>query len=138
MKVAATASKTCGPLWKASAFSTSTIASRSATAVLSRHESSPTDRAEQALHLNKKASCLILVSSTLTAPNAPLCLGAGKNRPIGRKPEMTLSTTTLLGLLKQQKYAFFSGVPCSNFADLFEQASLDRDIASVPAANEGS
>ena len=51
---------------------------------------------------------------------------------------MTLSTTTLLGLLKQQKYAFFSGVPCYNFADLFEQASLDRDIASVPAANEGS
>ena len=51
---------------------------------------------------------------------------------------MTLSTTTLLGLLKQQKYEFFSGVPCSNFADLFEQVSLDRDIASVPAANEGS
>jgi phosphonopyruvate decarboxylase len=51
---------------------------------------------------------------------------------------MTLSTTTLLGLLKQQKYEFFSGVPCSNFADLFEQASSDDDIASVPAANEGS
>lgn len=51
---------------------------------------------------------------------------------------MTLSTTTLLGLLKQQKYQFFSGVPCSNFADLFEQVALDGDIASVPAANEGS
>ena len=37
---------------------------------------------------------------------------------------MTLSTTTLLGLLKQQKYEFFSGVPCSNFADLFELAEL--------------
>ena len=51
---------------------------------------------------------------------------------------MTLSTTTLLGLLKQRKYEFFSGVPCSNFADLFEQVSSDNDIASVPAANEGS
>jgi phosphonopyruvate decarboxylase len=51
---------------------------------------------------------------------------------------MTMSTTTLLGLLKQQKYEFFSGVPCSNFADLFQQASLDNDITSVPAASEGS
>jgi len=51
---------------------------------------------------------------------------------------MTLSTTTLLGLLKQQKYEFFSGVPCSNFADLFQQESLDNDIISVPAASEGS
>jgi phosphonopyruvate decarboxylase len=51
---------------------------------------------------------------------------------------MTLSTTTLLDLLKQQNYEFFSGVPCSNFADLFEQVSSDGDIASVPAANEGS
>lgn len=51
---------------------------------------------------------------------------------------MTLSTTTLLDLLKQQNYQFFSGVPCSNFADLFEQVSRDQDIASVPAANEGS
>lgn len=51
---------------------------------------------------------------------------------------MTLSTTTLLDLLKQQNYQFFSGVPCSNFADLFEQVSRDHDIASVPAANEGS
>ncbi len=51
---------------------------------------------------------------------------------------MTLSTTTLLGLLKQQKYEFFSGVPCSNFADLFQQVSLDNDITSVPAASEGS
>jgi phosphonopyruvate decarboxylase len=51
---------------------------------------------------------------------------------------MTLSTTTLLGLLKQQKYAFFSGVPCSNFADLFQQVALDKDITSVPAASEGS
>jgi phosphonopyruvate decarboxylase len=51
---------------------------------------------------------------------------------------MTLSTTTLLGLLKQQKYEFFSGVPCSNFADLFQQVSLDTDIISVPAASEGS
>jgi phosphonopyruvate decarboxylase len=49
-----------------------------------------------------------------------------------------MSTTTLLGLLKQQKYEFFSGVPCSNFADLFQQASLDNDITSVPAASEGS
>ena len=51
---------------------------------------------------------------------------------------MTLSTTTLLDLLKQQNYQFFSGVPCSNFADLFEQVSLDQDITSVPAASEGS
>ena len=51
---------------------------------------------------------------------------------------MTLSTTILLDLLKQQNYQFFSGVPCSNFADLFEQVSRDRDMASVPAANEGS
>ena len=51
---------------------------------------------------------------------------------------MTLSTTTLLGLLKLQKYEFFSGVPCSNFADLFQLVSSDSDIASVPAANEGS
>jgi phosphonopyruvate decarboxylase len=51
---------------------------------------------------------------------------------------MTLSTTTLLGLLKQQKFEFFSGVPCSNFADLFQQVSLDSDITSVPAASEGS
>jgi len=51
---------------------------------------------------------------------------------------MTLSTTTLLGLLKLQKYEFFSGVPCSNFADLFQQVSLDNYIISVPAASEGS
>ena len=51
---------------------------------------------------------------------------------------MTFSTTTLLGLLKQQKYEFFSGVPCSNFADLFQQVALDKDITSVPAASEGS
>jgi phosphonopyruvate decarboxylase len=51
---------------------------------------------------------------------------------------MTLSTTILLELLKQQNYQFFSGVPCSNFADLFEQVSRDHDMASVPAANEGS
>ena len=51
---------------------------------------------------------------------------------------MTMSTTTLLGLLKQQKYEFFSGVPCSNFADLFQQVALDKDITSVPAASEGS
>jgi phosphonopyruvate decarboxylase len=51
---------------------------------------------------------------------------------------MTFSTTTLLGLLKQQKYEFFSGVPCSNFADLFQQVALDGDITSVPAASEGS
>lgn len=51
---------------------------------------------------------------------------------------MTLSTTTLLDLLKQQNYRFFSGVPCSNFADLFEQVSRDQDMTSVPAANEGS
>ncbi|WP_213285407.1 phosphonopyruvate decarboxylase [Bradyrhizobium sp. sGM-13] len=51
---------------------------------------------------------------------------------------MTLSTTTLLALLKQQRYQFFSGVPCSNFADLFQQVSLDKDIRSVPAASEGS
>lgn len=51
---------------------------------------------------------------------------------------MTVSTTTLLGLLKQQKYDFFSGVPCSNFADLFQQVTSDTDITSVPAASEGS
>ena len=51
---------------------------------------------------------------------------------------MTFSTTTLLGLLKQQRYDFFSGVPCSNFADLFQQVALDGDITSVPASNEGS
>lgn len=51
---------------------------------------------------------------------------------------MSLSTTTLLDLLKQQNHRFFSGVPCSNFADLFERASEDAGIASVPAANEGS
>jgi len=51
---------------------------------------------------------------------------------------MTMSTTKLVGLLKQRKYDFFSGVPCSNFADLFEQVSSDDDIALVPAANEGS
>jgi phosphonopyruvate decarboxylase len=51
---------------------------------------------------------------------------------------MTLSTTTLLGLLKQQNYEFFSGVPCSHFVDLFQQVSLDSDITSVPAASEGS
>jgi phosphonopyruvate decarboxylase len=49
-----------------------------------------------------------------------------------------MSTTTLLGLLKQQKYEFFSGVPCSNFADLFQQVALDKDITSVPASSEGS
>jgi phosphonopyruvate decarboxylase len=51
---------------------------------------------------------------------------------------MAMSTTTLLGLLKQQKYEFFSGVPCSNFADLFQQVALDKDITSVPASSEGS
>jgi phosphonopyruvate decarboxylase len=51
---------------------------------------------------------------------------------------MTMSTTTLLSLLKQQKYEFFSGVPCSNFADLFQQVALDKDITSVPASSEGS
>jgi phosphonopyruvate decarboxylase len=51
---------------------------------------------------------------------------------------MTMSTMTLLGLLKQQKYEFFSGVPCSNFADLFQQVASDNDITSVPASSEGS
>ncbi|MCA6116492.1 phosphonopyruvate decarboxylase [Bradyrhizobium sp. WSM 1738] len=51
---------------------------------------------------------------------------------------MTMSTTTLLALLKRQKYEFFSGVPCSHFADLFQRVSMDSDIMSVPAASEGS
>lgn len=51
---------------------------------------------------------------------------------------MTLSTTTVLALLKQRKYEFFSGVPCSNFADLFQQVAMDDEVSSVPAASEGS
>src|SRR5262245_13682516 len=74
-----------------------------------------------------------------TAANAAPCLGAGEQYRLSEGiSKMTLSTTTLLSLLKQQKYEFFSGVPCSNFADLFQQVSLDNDITSVPAASEGS
>ncbi|WP_246738181.1 phosphonopyruvate decarboxylase [Bradyrhizobium sp. CCBAU 051011] len=74
----------------------------------------------------------------LTAATAARCPARGKISPVGRESKMTMSTTTLLGLLKQQKYEFFSGVPCSNFADLFQQVALDKDITSVPASNEGS
>ncbi|WP_456737588.1 MULTISPECIES: thiamine pyrophosphate-binding protein [unclassified Bradyrhizobium] len=32
----------------------------------------------------------------------------------------------------------FSGVPCSNFADLFEEAAREPGLLAIPAANEGS
>jgi phosphonopyruvate decarboxylase len=51
---------------------------------------------------------------------------------------MALSTTRLLSVLKQRGYSFFSGVPCSNFVDLFQQVSRVGGFIDAPAANEGS
>lgn len=51
---------------------------------------------------------------------------------------MTISTSTLLSKLRAAGYTFFSGVPCSNFGDLFDQFADAPGFLMVPAANEGS
>lgn len=51
---------------------------------------------------------------------------------------MAVSTTRLVSVLKERGYTFFSGVPCSNFSDLFEEVGHAGGFTDVPAANEGS
>ncbi|MGJ4905016.1 phosphonopyruvate decarboxylase [Bradyrhizobium sp. HKCCYLS2058] len=51
---------------------------------------------------------------------------------------MSVPTSVLLSRLSAARYTFFSGVPCSHFADLFERATESSALTDVPAANEGS
>ena len=51
---------------------------------------------------------------------------------------MAISTDAFLAILKKHGYRYFSGVPCSNFADLFQRVGEDRDFTDIKAANEGS
>ncbi|MGJ5180255.1 phosphonopyruvate decarboxylase [Bradyrhizobium oligotrophicum] len=51
---------------------------------------------------------------------------------------MSVPTSVLLSRLSAAGYTFFSGVPCSHFADLFERAAESSALTDVPAANEGS
>ncbi|NPU66310.1 phosphonopyruvate decarboxylase [Bradyrhizobium sp. 83012] len=50
---------------------------------------------------------------------------------------MSVPTNVLLSRLSAAGYTFFSGVPCSHFADLFERAT-ESALTDVAAANEGS
>jgi phosphonopyruvate decarboxylase len=52
--------------------------------------------------------------------------------------EMSVPTSMLLSKLTAAGYAFFSGVPCSNFGDLFDRVADAPAFLNVPAANEGS
>ncbi|MBB4376353.1 phosphonopyruvate decarboxylase [Bradyrhizobium sp. SBR1B] len=51
---------------------------------------------------------------------------------------MPIETTVLLSKLRTAGYSLFSGVPCSNFADLFDEAAREPGFLAIPAANEGS
>jgi len=51
---------------------------------------------------------------------------------------MTIPTSVFLSKLNAAGYAFFSGVPCSNFGDLFDRVAEAPEFVTVPAANEGS
>jgi phosphonopyruvate decarboxylase len=51
---------------------------------------------------------------------------------------MSIPTSMLLSKLAAAGYAFFSGVPCSNFGDLFDRVADTPIFLNVPAANEGS
>ena len=51
---------------------------------------------------------------------------------------MSIPTSILLSKLAAAGYSFFSGVPCSNFGDLFDRMAEAPEFLNVPAANEGS
>jgi len=51
---------------------------------------------------------------------------------------MPIQTNVLLSKLRTAGYSLFSGVPCSHFADLFDEAARQRGFVVIPAANEGS
>jgi phosphonopyruvate decarboxylase len=51
---------------------------------------------------------------------------------------MSIPTSILLSKLSAAGYSFFSGVPCSNFGDLFDRMAEAPEFLNVPAANEGS
>ncbi|WP_439375499.1 thiamine pyrophosphate-binding protein [Bradyrhizobium sp. DASA03120] len=52
--------------------------------------------------------------------------------------DMSIPTCLLLSKLRTAGYTVFSGVPCSNFGDLFDQVAKASGMLAVPAANEGS
>ena len=51
---------------------------------------------------------------------------------------MPIPTSILLSKFAAAGYSFFSGVPCSNFSDLFDRMADAPEFLNVPAANEGS
>ncbi|WP_407185249.1 phosphonopyruvate decarboxylase [Bradyrhizobium centrosematis] len=51
---------------------------------------------------------------------------------------MPIQTNVLLSKLRTAGYTLFSGVPCSYFADLFDEAARQPGFLAIPAANEGS
>src|SRR5207245_8761069 len=51
---------------------------------------------------------------------------------------MLIQTNVLLSKLRTAGYSLFSGVPCSHFADLFDEAAREPGFLAIPAANEGS
>ncbi|WP_247494215.1 thiamine pyrophosphate-binding protein [Bradyrhizobium sp. 164] len=51
---------------------------------------------------------------------------------------MPIQTNVLLSKLRTAGYSLFSGVLCSHFAALFDEAARQPGLLAIPAANEGS